>query len=645
VDKKSSNSFTIIKKDQKETSFFSFSFLKPKSSAPSIAEALQQELQTLYKNYEREKMNFQSLKTEHLKSKRLLFLFQRDLIPGITGELLDGKDQRENTILRTTPWDIKMISWLFLGLLNLGMLFYIFLFALLQDSHHQLAWGRSLGIYLLLDCLFVSSFMVLFTHVVLPVFTMKEVKKIQKKLIETIRQFFDRMKLQQHPPDEEGEEDNEHEQLEKGILYDPITKGVFNAAKYLFLSYRIAELYPTLKASKIILQYQSPWPKQSYQNIRDHTVQDNYRDKYVGIKKTVSIMATFFVTNVFATPVAVQDMLIQMCSTIFIGYTVLIHIQLYGIFPVLILVPTGMIVLIIAFLYYFWDLLLLPRFDFITDCFALCQRKNNKVNAEVAVLSSENEEVDNENQLAAEPASHEGEPPAFQSFIDALKKDLGLPTQTMVVEEANDNDLIKDFSKRFIEGLTKNVEEVNDNDLIKDFSKNFIEGLTKDRNAPKLTRKPSVRLEHQKSKINNNNLNKKGVDEEEEEEDDDYGEKSHNYDEIDSVEEEQLAPRKGEEDDDDERSHNYDEIDSVEDEEIAPRKVEEEDGDGEKSHNYDEIDSVKEEEQALRENNDDDDDDRDDDSAFGSGDSSSSEEGFIRIMNQPKKGKSKQNMR
>jgi hypothetical protein len=41
-------------------------------------------------------------------------------------------------------------------------------------------------------------------------------------------------------------------------------RSAFNAVKYLFLSYRMAEQYPDLQASQIILQYSSPWPKQDY---------------------------------------------------------------------------------------------------------------------------------------------------------------------------------------------------------------------------------------------------------------------------------------------------------------------------------------------------------------------------------------------
>jgi hypothetical protein len=349
----------------------------------SISKSLHQELIQLYDNLDKEGVKFKLLKTEKERSKRLLYLFQKDLSPGITGEILESKEQRENVILQPVSQKVKFLAWFFLGVLDLGMLFYVFLFALSQDSHRQAAWGRSLGIYLFLDIVLISTLMVIFMHVLLPSLIMRDVGKIKKKVAESIKEFYVKMdqdmekkaqgkqlrgKKKNYHSDSNDDEDNYFDGKEGSyddLDYDPLhlTKRsnhdikmtnrkqqetaedpdrkrriVFNAVKYLFLSYRMAEQYPDLQASQIILQYSSPWPKQDYKHIKD--VKSNYSDKYSGITRAISIIVIFFLTNLLATPLAIQDMILQICTTAAIGYTILIHIQLYYIYPALVIIPT-----------------------------------------------------------------------------------------------------------------------------------------------------------------------------------------------------------------------------------------------------------------------------------------------------------------
>jgi phosphate/sulfate permease/low affinity Fe/Cu permease len=312
----------------------------------TISRSLHQELAELYHKLEKEKFKFQFLKTENSKNKRLLLLFQMDLLPGMTGEILNSKEQRDNVMLLPVSGKIKMISWVFLAFLNLGMLFYVFLFAIRQNTHRQAAWGRSLAMYLFLDILLISSCMVIFMHILLPSIVMRDVVKIRKKLTETVSKYYQDLAAIEH------EEEDKVDDLSKQQIQSPLSKSiparkpmktkkpkVFNTAKYLFLSYRMAECYPDLKASKIILQYQSPWPRQSYQHTIDMKKDYKY-SKAAALSRSASIIVVFFLTNLLATPLAIQDMILQMAATIAMGYTILIHIQLYQIFPALVIVPT-----------------------------------------------------------------------------------------------------------------------------------------------------------------------------------------------------------------------------------------------------------------------------------------------------------------
>jgi hypothetical protein len=325
----------------------------------SVTKSLKQELSSLYDHLEKEKVKFELLKTERLKSKRLLFLFQKDLTPGITGEILESKEQRDNIVLQPVSTQQKCLAWFFLGILDLGMLFYVFLFAISQDKHRQIAWGRSLGIYLLLDILLISTLMVIFMHVLLPAFIMRDVGKIQKKVTESIHQFYENLEKKKEGKNKQDEKESElhkmkpkkgiteKEKQEKARISSP-----FNAVKYLFLSYRLASLYPDLKAAQIILSYSSPWPKQDYQHIKN--VKSDYSGRYVAITRTISIIVIFFLTNLLATPIAIQDMILQMASTAMIGYTFFVHIQLYYIYPALVIIPTLFICGLVFFIRQFY---------------------------------------------------------------------------------------------------------------------------------------------------------------------------------------------------------------------------------------------------------------------------------------------------
>jgi hypothetical protein len=333
-------------------------------NSQSISKSLQQELAAIYNRLEKEKVKFELLKTETVKSKRLLFLFQKDLIPGITGEILESKEQRDNVILEPVSARMKVIGWIFLGGLNLGMLFYVFLFAVSQDSHRQIAWGRSLGIYLLLDIVLISTVMVIFMHVLLPSLIMRDVGKIKKKMIESIERFYEsigkekkeedgnrKSERKSTEDDDDNEDNNEKDQLHRKKQMKPLNKEkivksgqedkimpAFNAAKYLFLSYRLASIYPDLKASQIILSYSSPWPKQDYQHITN--VKSDYSGRYSAITRSISIIVIFFLTNLLATPIAIHDMIFQIATTAMMGYTLFVHLQLYYIYPVLVMIPT-----------------------------------------------------------------------------------------------------------------------------------------------------------------------------------------------------------------------------------------------------------------------------------------------------------------
>jgi len=265
------------------------------------------------------------------KGRRLLYLFQRDLLPGISGKILESKGQRDNITTQSVSWNTKVAAWMGLLLLNFGMLFYILLFALSQTTHRQSAWALSFLLWLVVDVLLVSSCIVIFTHILVPSLIMKDVSKIKQKLVDSIRDFNAGVQSRRHLAGSDSEDEEEE----------------FNAASYLFVSTRLAKEWADLREAKIISQFRTPWPKQSYQ--RDVNVSASYSKRYTALYRSASVIAVFFLTQLVQVPPGLQDMVIQMVTTTALGYTILLHIDLYLVFPLLAFLPVLLVAVVVHF--------------------------------------------------------------------------------------------------------------------------------------------------------------------------------------------------------------------------------------------------------------------------------------------------------
>eukprot|EP01034_Spumella_vulgaris_P047543 gene47543-biopygen37508 len=89
--------------------------------------------------------------------KKLLFLFQSDLLPGISGQILHSKSHRDSLTASRVSLSYKIFGWVCIGLLNAGMLFYIMLFALNESDQRQSAWFQSFILWLVVEILLVST--------------------------------------------------------------------------------------------------------------------------------------------------------------------------------------------------------------------------------------------------------------------------------------------------------------------------------------------------------------------------------------------------------------------------------------------------------------------------------------------------------
>ena len=86
------------------------------------------------------------------KTKRLLFLFQCDLLPGLSGQVLSSKGSRDTlTSARpVAPWQ-KAAGYLTVLLLDAAMLFYVYLFAMQQSKVRQVSAKHHICMYVWLE--------------------------------------------------------------------------------------------------------------------------------------------------------------------------------------------------------------------------------------------------------------------------------------------------------------------------------------------------------------------------------------------------------------------------------------------------------------------------------------------------------------
>lgn len=288
----------------------------------------------------------QQVLTTKEKSIRLLYLFQKDLMPGICGQILEGKEHRDHAEVQSVSLSAKHLAWVFLAVMNGAMLFYIFLFAVSQDEYRQSAWAQSFALWLAAEICLVSTCMVLFTHVLIPSVIMKDVQAIKSKLADSLVQYHQQLQQEQaHARWDHNGVAYKQEAAER--LPEEESSAAFNAAEYLMVSVRLARAFPQLKTAKIIAHYHTVWPRQSYQHVVD--MSQAYDGKFSALKRSASMVLVFFLGGLLTVPLSIQDMVLQMATTAVTGYTFLIHVQLFNIYPVLVVLPTLCILVLVHF--------------------------------------------------------------------------------------------------------------------------------------------------------------------------------------------------------------------------------------------------------------------------------------------------------
>jgi hypothetical protein len=284
------------------------------------------------------------------KRLRLLYLFVKDLSSGVSGEVLSKKARRDGVAKRIgdVSWKWKFLGWLFVILMNLGMLLYVYLFALRQTKSRQLAWVQSFVVWLIFDLFIAGTGVVLVTHLLIPLYVMSDIRTIKKKVLGDVVAFQDRLKQRSQPQPPVGTVVGISD-IGNELGSSPNHDDEFNSAKYLFASWRVAWLCREIPESQLILQFSTPWPKQSLKREKKKVTQ-TYERRYSFIGQALSRVLIFFLTSLIHLPLMLQDLLIHFVSNSGLGYLILLILRLARIHPVLPVLAILMLGVVVHFL-------------------------------------------------------------------------------------------------------------------------------------------------------------------------------------------------------------------------------------------------------------------------------------------------------
>ena len=261
---------------------------------------------------------------EKEKSKRLLQLFQCDLLPSLSADIFSSKSARDAIAMRgSVSISSKIVCYAIIVVANALMLFYILLFAIQQTKHRQQAWFQSFMLWFMTEVLLTSTMVVWVLHYLIPTYIVGDIRKLESKVMSVLSASLTKGSSRRGRTDY-SIQNNDCE---------------FNAAEYLFVSRRIAKRLPNNPIAKLVLSFQTPWPKHSYKQMYDDADSSAYRNGLsFGLGNFLGMFA-YGLGCFLQLPQDVQDCLLHMVSSVASGYVVLGHKQLFNLYPALAFVP------------------------------------------------------------------------------------------------------------------------------------------------------------------------------------------------------------------------------------------------------------------------------------------------------------------
>jgi hypothetical protein len=183
--------------------------------------------------------------TNEEAGRNLLFLLQCDLLPGLSGRILENKGTRDSEKVEPVSVYVKLVATVLVVALYVGFLYYVLQYAVTQSKPLQTAWFKSFMLYLVFDFVGLSSAQVLVTHYLVPCVAVRKVTAVKDYLVRRMQRL----------------ETEVQRQLVKAALKGnsapaagtpPAAEPSFNAAEYLYASFRLSRYLPGLRESQVV---------------------------------------------------------------------------------------------------------------------------------------------------------------------------------------------------------------------------------------------------------------------------------------------------------------------------------------------------------------------------------------------------------
>lgn len=267
----------------------------------------------------------------------ILFKFVTDLTSGFTRRIIDVQYRQEHLTRRNISHTLKICGACLCVSVVVGMVVYLCLFASRQGRDRQYAWFYASMLWLGVDVCFLSSVVVLVQHVLLPSLAIADLNAAIRHVNAKIGPYAKRQvtfATEEEAPNLPVIQEHNEQQTRAARA--------FNAAQFIYVSHRLASVYPKSEASRIVRKYSTVWPR-GCAHLQDTVGGASDRsgnerlDREGGCGALAACMS--LLALLLRLPLLLQQSLFRALSTFTSGVLLFVHIYLYNMFPALVVLP------------------------------------------------------------------------------------------------------------------------------------------------------------------------------------------------------------------------------------------------------------------------------------------------------------------
>jgi hypothetical protein len=258
--------------------------------------------------------------TDEERGNRLFELFSQDVLKDIVIRKSDTTKRRKCINKTVTPHE-KMLGVVFVSSVNGVFFWYLFLFFLDKSRHHNSNWIYSVFLWLSIEVFLLSTGSVLYTHMLLPLFSYSSIQKLKKE----IKSFVSFLKTSESVVAEDNIDMFGQSSMEKTSVESvPLrkTKGRFSLCPSLYISSRVAAKYPHLPESKLIGKFRSVVPNQPFYSQSDNTLLSyRIRFRFAALINSISVFFVYVIRSIIQMYPEFEFGIISVLSWCAVGFT------------------------------------------------------------------------------------------------------------------------------------------------------------------------------------------------------------------------------------------------------------------------------------------------------------------------------------